>query len=318
MNDLRCRIAGAVLAAVLATAAPGMAQPPPSAPNAAAPIIPPPPPPPPPPPDNGGLTIQDSSVGYIDPAAPADQVRLRTDLGYNFRNPNRAEFFYAKGLPRAERSVDFVDQTLYLETMIGPAASLFVEGGVRFLNPDRNDNATGLGDFNAGFKYAFYTDACSIFSAQVRTYVPTGDDGRGLGTGHVSVEPALLGYVRLSQDLGLAGEVRYWCPIQGSDFAGSILRYGLGLRWDAMRTDDVRVAPILEAIGWSVLDGRETQFQPDGTGLVRDVDGTTIVNVKAGVRIEVGRAGMYVGYGRAVSGARWYEDIVRVEFRWLY
>lgn len=316
MSGPRCRIASAVLAAVL-VGAPAAAQPTPAAPPPAGETAPPPPPPPPPLRDDA-LPIRDSSVGYIDPAAPADQIRLRTDFGYNFRNPNRAEFFYGKGLPRAERSVDFADQTLYLETTIGPCASLFVESGVRFLNPDRNDNTAGLGDTNVGFKYALYMDACSILTAQVRTYLPTGAESRGLGTGHVSVEPALLGFVRLSEDLGLAGEVRYWCPIDGTDFAGAVLRYGLGLRYDAVRTDDLLVAPTLEAIGWTVLDGRETQFQPNGTGLVRDVDQMTIVNLKAGVRVDVGRAGMYVGYGRAVTGSKWYEDIVRVEFRWLY
>jgi hypothetical protein len=30
------------------------------------------------------------------------------------------------------------------------------------------------------------------------------------------------------------------------------------------------------------------------------------------------QAGLFVGYGRAVTGERWYRDIVRVEFRWLY
>jgi hypothetical protein len=316
MNGPCRRIAGAALAVVLVTTAAGVAQP--AAPPPTGETPPPPPPPPPPPLREEALPIRDSSVGYIDPAAPADQVRLRTDLGYNFRNPNRAEFFYAKGLPRPERSVDFQDQTLYLEKTIGPCASLFVESGVRFLNPERNDNTTGLGDTNVGFKYAMYMDQCSIFTAQTRVYLPTGAESRGLGTGHVSVEPALLGYVRVLEDLGVAGEVRYWCPIDGTDFAGSVLRYGLGLRYDAWRTDDLLVAPTLEAIGWSILDGRETQFQPNGTGRVSDVAGMTVVNVKAGVRVDVGRAGMYVGYGWAVTGSKWYEDIVRIEFRWLY
>jgi hypothetical protein len=313
------KIAGVALAIVLTSSAAGVAQP--EAPPPAGETAPPPPPPPPPPLPplrEGALPIRDSSVGYINPAAPADQVWLRTDLGYNFRTPNRAEFFYAKGLPLTERSVDFQEQTLYVEKMIGPCWSLFAESGVRFLNPDRNANAYGLGDTNLGFKWAFYTDESSIFTLQVRTYLPTAAASRGLGTGHVSVEPGLLWFVRLWEDLGLAGELRYWDPIDGTDFAGGVLRYGLGLRYDAWHDDDWRVAPIFEAVGWSVLDGRESLLQPDGRTLVRDVSGTTVVNLKLGVRVDVGRAGMYVGYGRSVTGARWYEDIVRVEFRWLY
>src|SRR5262249_50352514 len=241
------RIAGVALAVVLASSGAGVAQP--KSPPPADETTPLPPPPPPSPLPEGALPIRDSSVGYIDLATPADLVRLRTDLGYNFPTPNRAEFFYPKGLPFTERSVDFQEETLYVEKMIGPSWSLFAESGVRFLNPDRNANATGLGDTNLGFKWAFFTDEGSIFTFQTRVYLPTAAGSRGLGTGHVSVEPALLGFVRLSEDLGVVGELRYWDPIDGTDFAGGVLRYGLGLRYDAWRADDWRVAPIVEAVG---------------------------------------------------------------------
>src|SRR5437660_398557 len=70
---------------------------------APAPVAPPPQPPsqppPPPPRDTGDAapSVRGSSVGYIDTAAPGDQVRLRSDFGYNFPFANRAEFFYAQG-----------------------------------------------------------------------------------------------------------------------------------------------------------------------------------------------------------------------------
>jgi hypothetical protein len=255
----------------------------------------------------------------------ADQVRLRADFGYDFRAPNRAEFFYARGrpfgpgLPRPERAIDFQDQTLYLEKTLAPDWSVFAEGGVRALNPDVNANAAGLGDVNLGFKYAFLADECEVWTFQFRTYLPTGDAGRGLGTHHVSLEPAVLGFVRLTPDLGLASEVRYWQPVGGTDFAAGVLRYGLGLRYDLIDTDGWRLAPTAEAIGWSVLGGHETRLMPDGSVATLDSGGTTVVNVKLGARLDLGdRAGLYVGYGRAVTGERWYRDVVRVEFRWLY
>jgi hypothetical protein len=37
------------------------------------------------------FTIRDSSVGYIDSALPANQVRLRSDSAYHITRPNRAE-----------------------------------------------------------------------------------------------------------------------------------------------------------------------------------------------------------------------------------
>ncbi|HJZ91625.1 MAG TPA: hypothetical protein VKE40_12190 [Gemmataceae bacterium] len=307
-------------AMLLAVAFPALGQPPFAA-------APPPPPPPPPPPvlPEGEFTLLDASVGYIDSAPPADQVRLRADFGYDFRTPTRAEFFYPRprpfgpGLPQPERAVDFQDYSLYLEKTLGPSWSVFAEGGVRALNPDLNDNLTGLADANVGFKYAFLSDECEIWTFQFRAYVPTGAASHGLGTHHVSLEPAVLGFVRVTEDLGVAAELRYWQPIDGTDFAGPVVRYGLGLRYNLWDNGDWRFAPIVEAIGWSVLDGRESRLMPDGTTAVLDAGGTTAVNLKLGARLDMGeRTSLYAGYGRALTGERWYRDVVRVEFRWLY
>src|SRR5437764_15056865 len=105
---------------------------------AAQPPVPAPSPPPrtsPPrsadPPDDGGLAVRDTSAGYIDNAQPLDQVFLRTDSGFRFARPNRAEFFYAQarpggsGLPRPERQVDFTDLTTGAERVLTPRLSVF-------------------------------------------------------------------------------------------------------------------------------------------------------------------------------------------------
>ncbi len=281
-------------------------------------------PPPPPPPDDE-LTAQTTGVGYIDQAAPVDRVRLRADFGYGFKAPTRAEFFYPRGrplgpgLPEPERSIDFQEQTLYLEKTVAPDWSVFAEGGLRFLSPDLNANTFGLSDVNLGFKYAFLADECQVWTFQFRTYLPTGAASRGLGTHHVSLEPGVLGFVRLTDRLGLASEVRYWQPIGGTDFAGPVLRYGLGLRYDLIDGDGWRLAPVAEAIGWTVLGGHESRLLPTGRTAVLDSAGTTVGNVKLGARLDVGdRASLYAGYGQAVTGDRWYRDVFRVEVEWLY
>jgi len=312
------------IALLLAAAIPAVGQPlsvAPPPPPTTVPILTPPPPPPP----GRGLTVRDASVGYVDPASPADQFRLRADFGYDFRVPARAEFFYARpgplgpGLPERERAVDFQDYTLYLEKMMGRDWSVFAEGGLRALNPDLNTNATGITDANIGFKYAFLSDECEIWSFQFRAYLPTGPASQGLGTHHVSLEPAVLGFNWLTQDLGLATEVRYWQPVDGTDFAGGIVRYGLGLRYDVWEDVDWRLAPTLEAIGWTVLDGKESRLMPNGTTAVHDAGGTTVVNLKIGARLDLGESfGLYAGYGRAITGERWYRDVFRIEMRWLY
>jgi hypothetical protein len=278
-----------------------------------------------PPPPEEELTARPTGVGYIDWAVPLDQVRLRADFGSDFRVPTRAEFFYPRskpfgpGLPQPERSVDFQDQTLYLEKTIGPNWSVFAEGGTRFLNPVINADHAGLADSDVGFKYAFLADQCQTWTFQFRTYLPTGAASRGLGTHHVTVEPGVLGVVGLTDRLTLASEVRYWQPIGGTDFAAPVVRYGLGFRYDLIDGDGWRLAPTAEAIGWTVLGGHESRLMPDGKTVLLDSAGVTVVNVKLGARLDLGRqASIYAGYGQAVTGDRWYQDVFRVEFQWLY
>lgn len=51
-----------------------------------------------------------------------------------------------------------------------------------------------------------------------------------------------------------------------------------------------------------------------GENLVKDAAGDTIVNAKFGLRINYGdHQSFAVSYGRALTGAVWYKDIIRVE-----
>jgi hypothetical protein len=278
------------------------------------------------PPPRRRYSTLDSSVGYIDNPIPTNQFLLRYDAGYDFRTPNRAEFFYAKprgaggpGLPRAERSVDFQDVIAVLEAACDQRWSVFVEVPVRFLNPEVNANTAGLGDVSAGFKYAFWEGEAGVATFQLRVFGPNGDAGRGLGTRHTSLEPALLGFKPLGERLALLGEFRVWVPVGGTDFAGPVLRYGAGLRYDLVRTESLRLAPLVEFVGWTILDGKQSNLTPGGVSVVSDAAGVSIVNVKAGYRLDVGeRFGLYAGYGRAITGDRWYTDTFRLEGRWLY
>ncbi len=273
----------------------------------------------------GEPTSSGSRDGYIDGAIPGDQFRLRFDASYGDNRPNRAEFFYPKpgprgpGLPEPEFNVDFQDLSAYLELAATDRLSGFVEVPWRFLNPQVNADHNGVGDMNAGFKYAFLRDPGLIAAFQFRTYFPTGDAHLGLGTDHVSLEPALLVWKPLGKRFGLEGELRYWAPVGGTDFAGDILRYGVGAHYDVAHVGGVLLSPTLTFVGWTVLGGKESVAQPSGLVTVDDAAGETIVNLKVGVRATSGRLGdLFVGYGRALTGNRWYEDTVRVEWRLAY
>jgi hypothetical protein len=272
--------------------------------------------------------------GYIDDAIPATRFRIRYDSMYDDNRPDRAEFFYpkcgcfftpdARGLgPKMETSVDAQEVSLYGEFAPSDRFSGFVEVPFRFLNPEQNGDHHGLSDINFGAKYALYRDTCSgsTLTLQLRAYAPTGDSNGGLGTDHWSLEPALLLNVHPADRLYLYGEVRDWIPINApSDFAGNVIRYGAGVGYVVYQRPGLRVAPIGEVVGWSVLNGKESDF----AGNIFDAGGDTIVNAKFGVRIGFGEpsreglfsgSDLYVGYGRALTGEVWYKDIVRVEYR---
>src|SRR5262249_28022879 len=160
--------------------------------------------------------------------------------------PDRVEFFYpkcgclrpapgmpgdphAQGPPLKETGVDYQELRPYFEFAPSDRWSAFLEVPYRFINPDVNANANGIADMVAGAKYAFIADKCQYLTAQFSTYIPTGYANNGLGVRHTSIEPALLYYRAMGERLTLQGEVRDWISIGGSDFAGNVLRYGLGL-----------------------------------------------------------------------------------------
>lgn len=277
----------------------------------------------------GGATTAraESNVGYIDAAIPRTQFRLRFDAAYDDNRPDRAEFFYPKcgcfgggapGPPLSETSVDYQELSSYLEVAVGDRFSGFVEVPVRFLNPEQNTDQTGIGDMNAGFKFAFVACEDRYVTFQLRTYIPTGDAFRGLGTRHVSLEPALLAYQQLTDRLAIEGEFRDWIPINGTDFAGNVIRYGVGLGYHVVNSQALRITPVAEFVGWTVLGGKEAAMVGTQT-VAKDASGDTIVNVKLGSRFTFCEHNeIYVGYGRALTGAVWYKDILRLEYRLLF
>jgi hypothetical protein len=264
----------------------------------------------------------DSAVGYIDKAIPSNMLRTRVDCAYDNNRPTRAEFFYPRGgangpgVPRFSGEVQYQEVSAYVEKTVGsPQLSVFLNTPYRMIDPQfNNPNHSGFSDLSAGFKYAFLYDEDLVASFQLQTWAPTGDAHEGLGTRHTSVEPAFLLYSRLSEKVVMESELRYWIPAGGTDFAGDVLRYGIGVSYGERSECSWWLTPVVEFVGWTVLSGKE-QVEPPGFA-VKDAAGDTIVNAKVGLRLGYGKWGdFYVGYGRALTGAVWYKDMFRTELR---
>ena len=271
-----------------------------------------------------GPVVTDSKVGYIDSAIPGNIFRIRYDTTYNNRQPSRAELFYAQGqplgpgLPFPEPRVDYQDFMAYAEATILPQFSVFLELPVRFLNPEVNANANGFADLNAGFKYAFLESDTGLLSFQFRTFVPSGDATRGLGNNHVSLEPALLYYQSLGERAAIEGEFRYWVPIGGTDFAGQILRYGIGGHYSIVNNDCWRLGPVIEFVGWTVLNGKESTVQPSASrsAATRRARRSSTPRSACGSASEI--ASIFRRLGTAADGRSLVREHLPFEMRVLY
>ena len=201
----------------------------------------------------------------------------------------------------------------YLELARNDWLSGFVEAPLRFVNPELADNSSGIADINLGLKAVLLADSRSCTTFQFRTYLPTGDDNRRLGTGNVNIEPGLLQYVRLTDRWLMENEFKTWVPLTNNGFAGTVLRYGAGISYNNCGTCRCRpsISPVLEIVGWSVLDGLATV----DTGTVRSAAGDTIVNAKLGLRLNYKADQMYAGFGQAITSQHWYEQLLRIEYR---
>jgi hypothetical protein len=293
-----------------------------------------------------------SMVGYVDDAIVGSRVRIRFDAGLHDHVPDRAEFFYGKcgcfrdltptlpvfdpdaSGPGPGVTTDVNFQQLYFEAEYAPTRRFSVFGSlpVRWLQPQVfvpdiegrfgtfGDHA-GLSDVRGGVKAGLAVGDDRAVTAQLQVYAPTGESREGLGTNHWSVEPSLLYYQRLADRVNLESEFGAWLPTGGSPgvptagsekFSGKVIYYGIGPSVTLYDGRQFQFTPVVELVGWHVVDGFQTAAD-------LDAGGTDIVNIKVGARFGFGdRSSIYFGYGHALTDAHWYDDIVRTEYRFSF
>ncbi len=91
--------------------------------------------------------------------------------------------------------------------------------------------------------------------------------------------------------------------------------YGIGPSYTVYDNGTVALGPVVELFGWHVMSGFHA---PDASGGGLDASGTNIVNLKVGLRTNVQKGSFYVGYGHALTDDSWYDDIVRLEYRYSF
>ena len=158
----------------------------------------------------GKWTPLADSAFYLDAVRPVTQQKLRWDGGRDLIDPDRSEFFWARadGMGKgpkppkgflAETSLRYDDFTLVTEGGNG-MISLVVETPFRNLQGDVDGHASGFGDMTIATKTLLFDCELLQFSFQMKVYTPTGNFLKGLGTGHVSLEPSFLLGIKLDAD----------------------------------------------------------------------------------------------------------------------
>ena len=290
-----------------------------------------------------------SMVGYIEDSTIATQFRVRFDAGWGNNRPDRAEFFYAKcGCyifdappfgdldapgpgPGVPTQLEYKQFYIFGEYAVSERFSVFGEVPFRGIEPDGFldfgppydpfEGESGLGDIRAGAKLGLMSRSDRNATLLVRAGFPSGDAAKGLGSDLFSIEPALLYSQAINDRVGLEAQFGLWLPFGGSagvdsddKFSGQVLYYGIGPSFDLVATDRARFTPVVELVGWRVINGFQTGCNADLT-CTYDAD-DNIVSLKFGARTTVNeRHSFYVGYGVPLTDAQWYSKILRFEYR---
>lgn len=269
------------------------------------------------------------SAFFTDSPRPVSHTRLRWEYGHHSQFPDRAEYFFARsdgngkglrpvnavGIPR----VDYHEISQYTETAAGPGFSAFVSTPYRSVNPTFSDppSGAGFGDISLGTKSVLFDSELFLMTLQFKTTLPVGQPRKGIGTGHVSLEPSLLFGLRTSPNSYVQAQVAEWIPIAGDpQYAGALLHYHVAFNHTLWRPiPAVQLVGTFEVHGFSFQDGGFTD--PDGG--FRKASGTNLLQLGPGVRLFFcDNFDFGAGSNFGVTGKNSVGDTYRFELRVRY
>ncbi len=257
---------------------------------------------------------------FQDTPRPVTMTRIRWDSAFNFGFPDTAEFFWAqigtKGPKNPESSLHYNQLSFYQE-VAAKGASMFVEIPYLSVMPDINPSAAGFGDMNVGFKTVLLDRELLLVSMQFRTYIPIGVPSKGLGTGHVSLEPSLLAALKVTPTTYLQMQFADWIPLGGTPgFAGMTFHYHLSLNQLLCHLGDCfNMVATMEFNGYSYR-GEYTVFPGGG---VLGMAGSEFFSAGPGLRVQFCEnfdAGIGAAFG--VGNFHGPDQFYRTEFRLRY
>ena len=213
---------------------------------------------------------QANAAFFVDGARPTTQTELRWNGGVNGNYPDRSEYLWAradgKGRgPRpptgkiGENEVGFNDFVLSTEVSMGKFGTV-IDMPYRSVDPEVYNHGSGFGDMSIATKTLLLDCELLLVAFEMRTYLPIGNVTKGVGNGHVSLEPSLIFALKCTNDTYLQAQFAEWIPIGGDpSYAGSIFHTHFAINHVLCRwVPDVPLIATLETQTWSFQDGQYT------------------------------------------------------------
>ena len=258
----------------------------------------------------------------IDPTQPTNFSMIRWDSGFGLQTPDRAEYFTiapGKGPAFPPNSIKYQDLRFINEAGTD-SVSVQTEIPVRFIEPYSGGSTSGMGDMKVATKLRLVNGKKWQITQILRTYIPTGSASKGVGTGHVSMEPGVLARYEINPATFVHGQVKYWIPIAGDPgLAGDVLTYGVGISHVLYETNNFAIIPDLEMVNYDFLTGNKTL-----NGVSISSNGETTYNVVTGARFVIGPKGDLGLFEFGISNMigigtdRYVNDLLRFDFKFVY
>jgi hypothetical protein len=268
---------------------------------------------------------------FSDAPRPVTQLKLQYDHVWHYPFPDKGELLWARAdghgkyvipqgvhTPPFEKGVSYRDFYLVTETAID-RFGMSIALPYRQMSPETFPGASGFGDMIIGTKSLLLDCELLQFAFQFNTIVPTGNFTTGLGTGHVSLEPALLLALRLTPETYIQSELAYRFPLGGDNtYQGPMVHYSLSLNrllWNC--GCDLKLIGTAELNGWEITGGAYTD---PGTGIALSAKSVgDVLSIGPGLRfvvcdkLDFGAAAMFTLTHQSMG-----DEFLKVELRWRF
>jgi hypothetical protein len=281
---------------------------------------------------------------FVDYARPRTVTRFRFDRLIDMTSPTRSEFFMKRTNPnfpvtltgprggrrtfQSDPSLN-MSQLYFYQEAATERASVFFEIPYRQINPLWSPTQAGFADLNFGTKALLFDCELLQVTFQFRTYMPSGNAGAGLGTGHVTLDPSILTALKLGPETYFQSQFGNFSPLGGTpNVAGGVFYWLMSLNHTLCHlTPDSPLIATLEMDGWSFENGG--YYAPSYPAGMKGINGrqpgllgqsgVSYFNMGPGLRASICNK---VDFGGAITwattGNHWADPWFRVEMRFLF